>query len=44
MTYWPVLLMLAGAGVLRTANAGVLEDFVDLQVGSFSSEAQAKSE
>jgi len=42
MTYWPVLLMLAGAGVLRTANAGVLEDFVNLQVGSFSSEAQAK--
>jgi hypothetical protein len=41
MTYWPVLLMLAGAGVLRTANAGVLEDFVDLQVGSFSSEASA---
>jgi hypothetical protein len=44
MTYWPVLLMLAGAGVLRTANAGVLEDFVNLQVGSFSSEAQAKQD
>jgi hypothetical protein len=36
--------MLAGAGVLRTANAGVLEDFVDLLVGSFSSEAQAKQD
>ena len=44
MTYWSVLLMLAGAGVLQTAHAGVLEDFVGLQVGSFSSEAQAKQD
>ena len=44
MKFWPVLLMLAGAGVLQAANAGVLEDYVGLQVGSFSSEAQAKQD
>ena len=44
MTYWSVLLMLAGAGVLQAADAGVLEDYVGLQVGSFSSEAQAKQD
>lgn len=44
MTYWSALLMLAGAGVLRAADAGVLEDYVGLQVGSFSSEAQAKQD
>jgi len=42
MTYWSVLFVLAAAGVLQTAHAGVLEDFVGLQVGSFSSEAQSK--
>ena len=44
MTHWSVLLMLAGAGVLQAADAGVLEDYVGLQVGSFSSEAQAKQD
>jgi len=44
MKYWSVLLVLAGAGVLQAANAAVLEDYVRLQVGSFSSEAQAKQD
>jgi hypothetical protein len=44
MRYWSVLLMLAGAGVLQAADAGVLEDYVGLQVGSFSSETQAKQD
>jgi len=44
MSYWPVLFILAGAGLLQSAEAGVLEDYVGLQVGSFSSEAQAKQD
>ena len=44
MPYWSALLILAGAGVLHAADAGVLEDYVGLQVGSFSSEAQAKQD
>jgi uncharacterized protein (DUF1330 family) len=44
MRYWSALLMLAGAGVLQAADAGVLEDYVGLQVGSFSSEAQARQD
>jgi uncharacterized protein (DUF1330 family) len=44
MTYWSLLLMLTGAAVLQAADAGVLEDYVGLQVGSFSSEAQAKQD
>jgi hypothetical protein len=44
MSDWPVLFILAGAGVLQSASAGVLEDYVGLQVGSFSSEVQAKQD
>ena len=44
MRYWSALLMLAGAGVLQAADAGVLDDYVGLQVGSFSSGAQARQD
>jgi uncharacterized protein (DUF1330 family) len=44
MKCWSVLLALGAAGLLQAADAGVLEDYVGLQVGSFSSEAQAKQD